>query len=502
MVQCHSGATWREERSLRTGGMFHGGNKGTEGGGECREASLLKGEHGNHKQGERHLSRLDFVRRSISSLVAPIETSQEEKSHQYDSHREVFPTVLQENRIPTDGGFTSPSSLPSPSSSSSPQCFHSPRTYTISQTRRNQEICHPPNDNKSFLVQPHSSSHSLSHSSSLLSPSVESRGFCSPSTDFQRKSISSPSKKFEVLTRFPKSVKIVEVGPRDGLQNEKMKVPTEVKVRLIELLSEAGLPVVEATSFVSPKWVPQLADSSDVMRQIGDMMGKSRFPVLTPNLKGFEAAVLAGAKEVAVFAAATEGFSRTNINCSIHESLERYRTICRLAKEKGIPVRGYVSCVVGCPVDGFVEPVQVAKVAKELYEMGCYEISLGDTIGVGTPGKVVQMLEKVMEEVPVEALAVHMHDTYGQALANILISLQMGVSVVDSSVSGLGGCPFAKGAAGNVATEDVLYLLEGIGVQTGVNLAKVLEAGAFISEHLGRPSGSKAGVALSKRLGL
>ncbi|KAM3738703.1 hypothetical protein ACB098_09G150600 [Castanea mollissima] len=299
------------------------------------------------------------------------------------------------------------------------------------------------------------------------------------------------------LRSIPGFVKIVEVGPRDGLQNESNIVPTAVKVELIKMLVSSGLPVVEATSFVSPKWVPQLADAKDVMEAIRNVEA-ARFPVLTPNLKGFEAAVAAGAKEVAIFASASEAFSKSNINCSIKDSLIRYSDVTLAARKVSIPVRGYISCVVGCPVEGVVPPAKVAYVAKELYDMGCSEISLGDTIGVGTPGTVIPMLEAVMDVVPVDRLAVHFHDTYGQALSNILVSLQMGISTVDSSVSGLGGCPYAKGASGNVATEDVVYMLHGLGVKTNVNLGKLMLAGDFISKHLGRPSGSKTAVALSK----
>ncbi|KAL4607435.1 hypothetical protein ACB092_09G174000 [Castanea dentata] len=299
------------------------------------------------------------------------------------------------------------------------------------------------------------------------------------------------------LRSIPGFVKIVEVGPRDGLQNESNIVPTAVKVELIKMLVSSGLPVVEATSFVSPKWVPQLADAKDVMEAIRNVEA-ARFPVLTPNLKGFEAAVAAGAKEVAIFASASEAFSKSNINCSIKDSLTRYSDVTLAARKVSIPVRGYISCVVGCPAEGVVPPAKVAYVAKELYDMGCSEISLGDTIGVGTPGTVIPMLEAVMDVVPVDRLAVHFHDTYGQALSNILVSLQMGISTVDSSVSGLGGCPYAKGASGNVATEDVVYMLHGLGVKTNVNLGKLMLAGDFISKHLGRPSGSKTAVALSK----
>ncbi|GAA0139743.1 lyase [Lithospermum erythrorhizon] len=297
---------------------------------------------------------------------------------------------------------------------------------------------------------------------------------------------------------FPKQVKIVEVGPRDGLQNEKNTVPTNVKVELIHKLVASGLPVVEATSFVSPKWVPQLADAKGVMETVKEIED-ARLPVLTPNLKGFEAAVAAGAKEVVIFASASESFSKSNINCSIDESLVRYRAVAAAAKDHSIPVRGYVSCVIGCPVEGAISPSRVAFVAKELHDMGCYEISLGDTIGTGTPGTVVPMLEAVMAVVPLEKLAVHFHDTYGQALANILVSLQMGISTVDSSISGLGGCPYAKGASGNVATEDVVYMLNGLGVKTNIDMEKLLIAGEFISEHLGRRSESKAAVALGRK---
>ncbi|XP_048047039.1 hydroxymethylglutaryl-CoA lyase, mitochondrial [Megalobrama amblycephala] len=296
---------------------------------------------------------------------------------------------------------------------------------------------------------------------------------------------------------FPERVKIVEVGPRDGLQNEKTIVPTEVKIRLIDMLSEAGLPVIEATSFVSPKWVPQMADQEEVMRGLHKKPGVN-YPVLTPNLKGFQAAVKAGAKEVAIFGAASELFSKKNINCSVDESLVRFEEVVRAAKQEGVPVRGYVSCVLGCPYEGKVSPNKVAEVAKRLYSMGCYEISLGDTIGVGTPGGMTEMLNAVKKEVPVEALAVHCHDTYGQALANILVALQNGVSVVDSSVAGLGGCPYAQGASGNVATEDVVYMLHGLGIHTGVDLPKLLDAGSYICHSLNRRTNSKVAQASCK----
>ncbi|CAL1403593.1 unnamed protein product [Linum trigynum] len=324
-----------------------------------------------------------------------------------------------------------------------------------------------------------------------------SRNFSDYQIDAQSRNKDVRGRANKFLKDIPAFVKIVEVGPRDGLQNEKTIVPTDIKIELIRRLVASGLPVVEATSFVSPKWVPQLADARDVMKAVHSLEG-SKLPVLTPNLKGFEAAVAAGAKEVAVFASASESFSKSNINCSIEESIARYRVVTQAAKEHSIPVRGYVSCVVGCPVEGPISPAKVAFVAKALHDMGCYEISLGDTIGVGTPGTVVPMLEAVMAVVPVEKLAVHFHDTYGQSLPNILVSLQMGISTVDSSVAGLGGCPYAKGATGNVATEDVVYMLNGLGVKTNVDLAKLLAAGDFISKQLGRAPVSKAAVALSR----
>jgi len=296
----------------------------------------------------------------------------------------------------------------------------------------------------------------------------------------------------------PKKVKIVDVGPRDGLQNEKEIVPTDAKVELIHRLADAGLPVVEAGSFVSPKWVPQMGDSAEIMKTITRKAGVS-YPVLTPNMKGFEGAMAVNAQEVAIFGAASESFSQKNINCSIAESLARFEPIMAAAKEKNIAVRGYVSCVVGCPYEGDISPEKVADVAAKLYEMGCYEISLGDTVGVGTPGKVQDMLKAVSAVVPMEKLAVHFHDTYGQALANIYAALEMGVSVVDSSVAGLGGCPYAKGASGNVATEDVVYMLNGLGIETGVDLDKVCEAGRFISNVIGRAPASKVSLALGAR---
>jgi hydroxymethylglutaryl-CoA lyase len=292
------------------------------------------------------------------------------------------------------------------------------------------------------------------------------------------------------MTRLPPNVRMVEVGPRDGLQNEAEIVPTPVKIALIDMLSAAGLPAVEATSFVSAKWVPQMADAAQVMAGIARRRGTA-YPVLVPNLRGFEGALGAGAKEVAVFAAASESFSRQNINCSIDESLKRFQPVMTAAAAAGIKVRGYISCVLGCPYEGAVAPAKVADVATRLSEMGCYEISLGDTIGVGTPGKAAAMIEAAAARIPRERLAVHFHDTYGQALANILAALESGIAVVDSSVAGLGGCPYAPGAAGNVASEDVLYMLDGLGIGTGVDLDALITAGHFISEHLGRPPISK-----------
>ena len=294
-------------------------------------------------------------------------------------------------------------------------------------------------------------------------------------------------------------VRIVEVGPRDGLQNEPGEVPTAVKLELIERLADAGLPAVEATAFVSPKWIPQMADHTEVMERLRRKPGVS-YPVLTPNLKGFEAARAAGAQEVAVFGAASEAFSKKNINCSIDESLERFSDVFSAAKKHGIAVRGYVSCVVGCPYEGPIAPERVAHVAGALYDMGCYEVSLGDTIGVGTPGRTKAMIEACAARVPIEKLAGHYHDTYGQALANIYASLEAGVRTFDSSVAGLGGCPYAAGASGNVATEDVLFMLNGLGLRTGVDLEKVVDVGDWISSFLKREISSKTSKAiLAKR---
>uniref|UniRef100_A0A8C0QCF6 hydroxymethylglutaryl-CoA lyase n=4 Tax=Canidae TaxID=9608 RepID=A0A8C0QCF6_CANLF len=292
------------------------------------------------------------------------------------------------------------------------------------------------------------------------------------------------------LSGLPEYVKIVEVGPRDGLQNEKVIVPTDIKIEFINQLSQTGLSVIEVTSFVSSKWVPQMADHTEVMKGIHQYPGV-RYPVLTPNLQGFHRAVAAGATEISVFGAASESFSKRNINCSIEESMEKFEEVVKSARHMNIPARGYVSCALGCPYEGNITPQKVTEVSKKLYGMGCYEISLGDTTGVGTPGSMKRMLESVMKEIPSSALAVHCHDTYGQALANILTALQMGINVVDSAVSGLGGCPYAKGASGNVATEDLIYMLNGLGLNTGVNLYKVMEAGDFICKAVNKTTNSK-----------
>jgi len=295
----------------------------------------------------------------------------------------------------------------------------------------------------------------------------------------------------------PKKVKIVEVGPRDGLQNEQQPISAEVKIEWIHRLADAGVSYIEAGSFVNPKWVPQMAGSDAVFQGIERKAGVT-YAALTPNLQGFERAVSVNVSEVAIFAAASEAFSQKNINCSIDESLDRFASIMEAAKAAGLPVRGYISCVVGCPYEGEVDPRKVAEVAARLDDMGCYEVSLGDTIGVGTPGSIVRVIEAVAERVSIHKLAVHLHDTYGQALANIYAALQMGIDVVDSSVAGLGGCPYAKGAAGNVATEDLVYMLNGLGIEHGVDLDKLIVAGRFITDKLGRENGSKVSRALAK----
>ena len=294
------------------------------------------------------------------------------------------------------------------------------------------------------------------------------------------------------------SVRIVEVGPRDGLQNEPQEVPTAVKIELIERLADAGLPAVEATAFVSPKWVPQMADHTEVLERVRRKPGVD-YPVLAPNLKGFESARAAGATEVAVFAAASEAFSKKNINCSIAESLDRFRPVTEAAKAAKIKVRGYVSCVLGCPYEGEIAPKRVADVAKALYEMGCYEVSLGDTIGTGTPKRTKEMIQACAAQLPMEKLAGHYHDTYGQALANIYASLELGVGTFDASIAGLGGCPYAAGASGNVATEDVVYMLHGVGVSTGIDLERLVDIGQWISGVLKRDYGSKAGKAIAAK---
>ena len=288
----------------------------------------------------------------------------------------------------------------------------------------------------------------------------------------------------------PSHVRLVEVGPRDGLQNEAQPISVADKVRLVDALSAAGLSYIEVGSFVSPKWVPQMAGSAEVFAQIQRKPGVT-YGALTPNLRGFEDALAAGVKEVAVFAAASEAFSQRNINCSISESLQRFAPIMAAAKQNGVSVRGYVSCVLGCPYEGQIAPEQVAAVAHELYAMGCYEVSLGDTIGTGTAGATRRLFDVVGAQVPREKLAGHFHDTYGQAIANIYASLLEGITVFDSSIAGLGGCPYAKGASGNVATEDVLYLLNGLGVETGIDLDALIGAGQQISKVLGRPTGSR-----------
>ncbi len=293
-------------------------------------------------------------------------------------------------------------------------------------------------------------------------------------------------------------IRLVEVGPRDGLQNEKTLVPLATKIELVNRLSATGLSVVEAGAFVSPKWVPQMADSADVMHAITRKPGVT-YPVLVPNEKGLEAALAVGVTEVAVFGAASEAFSQKNINCTIAESLDRFRPVIDRARLSGVKVRGYVSCVLGCPYEGAVDPGKVAEVAASLMAMGCYEVSLGDTIGVGNPRAARAMLKRVAEDVPMGRIALHFHDTYGQALANILACIELGARVFDGAVAGLGGCPYAKGASGNVATEDVLYMLNGMGLSTGVDLDALAAIGTWISGELNRPNGSKVGRALAAR---
>ena len=293
-----------------------------------------------------------------------------------------------------------------------------------------------------------------------------------------------------LTSKLPKHVKVVEVGPRDGLQNEATPISASDKTQLIEKLSDAGVSYIESGSFVSPKWVPQMATSTEVFEKL-NRNKKVTYAALTPNMRGFEAALAVNADEVAIFGAASESFSQKNINCSIEESLERFAPIMEAAQKANIKVRGYVSCVLGCPYEGDIDPEQVALVAEKLFAMGCYEISLGDTVGVGNPASVTKMIQAVSARVPTDKLAVHFHDTYGQALTNIYAALQMGVKVVDSAIAGLGGCPYAKGASGNVATEDVVYMLDGLGIKTDIDFKKLLQAGWFISDKLGKAPISK-----------
>ena len=294
---------------------------------------------------------------------------------------------------------------------------------------------------------------------------------------------------------FPTQVRLVEVGARDGLQNEANPVSTAIKLELIDRLGDAGVSYIEAASFVSPKWVPQMGDAREVMTGIKRHAGVT-YAALTPNLKGLESALECGVQEVAVFGAASESFTQKNINCSIAESLERFAPVIELAQKSGIPVRGYVSTVMGCPYEGEIAPSKVAEVSKTLFEMGCYEISLGDTVGVGTPLKAKRMLEAVNQHIPMNKLAAHFHDTYGQALANLYAVLEEGIAVIDSSVAGLGGCPYAKGAAGNVASEDVVYLLNGLGIKSGIDLTKLAATGDWITRTINRPNRSKVGIAM------
>ena len=298
--------------------------------------------------------------------------------------------------------------------------------------------------------------------------------------------------------QLPESVTLVEVGPRDGLQNEARTIPLAAKLQLLDDLAAAGHRVIEAGSFVNPKWVPQMADSEAVFAGLQRRPGV-RYTALTPNLQGFERALAAGADEVAIFAAASEAFSQKNINCSIAESLQRFEQVMAAAGERGVPVRGYVSCVLGCPYEGEVAPAAVAAVSAELLAMGCYEVSLGDTIGTGTAGSMARLLETLLAQFTPQQLAVHCHDTYGQALANILVALQHGIATVDTSVAGLGGCPYARGASGNVATEDVVYMLDGLGIASGLDLAALAAAGNRICATLGRPNGARTARALDAR---
>ena len=294
---------------------------------------------------------------------------------------------------------------------------------------------------------------------------------------------------------FPKRVKIVEVGPRDGLQNEKETIGADIKIALIDRLTQAGFPNIEAASFVSPKWVPQMATSTDVMAGIARKPGVV-YSVLVPNMKGFEPALAAKADEIVIFGSASEAFSQKNINCSIAESIERFREVAQATKQHGLRLRAAVSCAFGCPYQGEVSLDSVADVVRRLRDLGCDEIDIADTIGVATPNKVHAVMQRAIQEFPIDRLSGHFHDTYGQAVANVYASLEVGISIYHSSVAGLGGCPYAKGATGNVATEDVLYLMEGLGIETGIDLSAVVDAGQFISQHLGRKAVSRAGNAL------
>jgi hydroxymethylglutaryl-CoA lyase len=297
----------------------------------------------------------------------------------------------------------------------------------------------------------------------------------------------------------PKKVKIVEVGPRDGLQNEAQPVSTEVKLELIRRLQDAGCPVIQATAFVSPKWVPQMADNAQVMAGIRKKPG-AHYPVLVPNRKGLDAAMAAGCEEVVIFGAATETFSKKNTNCTIAEGIARFSEVAAVALANGLKVRGDMSVCLGCPYEGEVDPQAVVRLAREFDQLGCYEIDIADTIGTGTPGKTKRVIEAVAQYIPVERLSIHMHDTYGQAVANVYAALECGVATFDSSVAGLGGCPYAKGATGNVATEDVLYLLDGLGIETGINMSKLIAAGEYICNVLGRPTNSRAGKAIATKM--
>jgi hydroxymethylglutaryl-CoA lyase len=297
------------------------------------------------------------------------------------------------------------------------------------------------------------------------------------------------------MSKLPKKVKIIDVSPRDGLQNEKQLIDLSTKLELIERLSDSGVKNIEVTGFVSPKWVPQLADSSQLCEQLVQKEGIN-YSALVPNVKGLELAIAGGIKEVAVFTAASESFTKKNINCSIDDSLERFKPVMDLAIKENIKVRGYVSCVFGCPYEGKIQASKVAEVTEKLFELGCYEVSLGDTIGTGTPQKAQQMLQACMNIAPINKLALHFHNTYGQALANIYACLQLGANIIDASIAGLGGCPYAKGASGNVATEDVVYMLDGMGISTGINLNELIKTGNWISNKLNKDNNSQVGRAL------